>query len=69
MTRLCSVHFALRLILIKQVMSEAHSKLFLKNGKTISKPPIMESQNLLTENLRSTAVDFEVSENEIFWEL
>ena len=50
-------------------MSEAHSKLFLKNGKTISKPPIMESQNLLTENLRSTAVDFEVSENEIFWEL
>ena len=50
-------------------MSGAGLQLFLKNGKTIMKAPIMEPQNFFTENLLSTAVDFSTSDNETFWKL
>ena len=39
-------------------MPEVGLQVFLKNGKTIMKAPIMES-----------AVDFSISENEAFWKL
>ena len=54
---------------MKQVMSEARLVLFLKNGKTFRKAPIMEYVNFFTENLWSTALDFVVSEDELFWKL
>ena len=40
---------------------------FLENVKTIRKAPIMESKKFLTENLRSTTIDFSISENKTFW--
>ena len=51
---LCSVHFVLMQILIKQVMSQVGLKLFLKNGKTISKAPVMELSALF---YRKSSVD------------
>ena len=47
----------------------SRSTAFLKNRKTIRKAPIMESKNLFTGNLLSTAVDFSIRENEKFWKL
>ena len=39
-------------------MLEADPKLFLKNGKTIIKAPIMKSKNLLTENFGRPRLTF-----------
>ena len=51
MPHLCSAHLSLRLIWMKQAMSEVGLLLFLKNGKTIRKTSIMESKNFFTKSL------------------
>ena len=69
MPHLCSVRFTLRQISMKQVMSETGEQLFLRNGKTIRKAPIMDFKSFFTDNLQLTAVDNFINVNETFWKL
>ena len=67
MQHLCSLLFTLMQISLKQVMSEASLQLFLRNGKTIRKTPIMESKSFFKENDQSNAVYNAISVTETFW--
>ena len=54
---------------MKHIMSGTGEYLFLRNGKTIRKAPIIDFKSFFTDNLQLTAVDNFINVSETIWKL